>query len=128
MGGLFYDDLVLPQEQLFAFQQKLLSEFIPSFVPILNANRYRDWTEEQKRWQRIRRGRYLEFNLLEDRGVRFGLAGAKPTRTDSILISAPPSVDWPYGHVPPESSAEKEVVELLSGPPLAWAELYNDKR
>lgn len=123
VGGLFYDDVVLPEAQLLSFQARLLSEFLPSFSPILEENAGIPWTEEQKRWQRIRRGRYLEFNLLEDRGVRFGLAGAKPSRTDPIMISAPPSVEWPYGYSPVADSPEHETLKLLSRSPVDWVEL-----
>lgn len=106
---------------MLAFQSRILSEVVPSFSPILDENITLTWTSEQKRWQRIRRGRYLEFNLLEDRGVRFGLAGGKPSRTDAIMISAPPSVEWPYGFIPEPGSAEEITVNLLREKPRDWA-------
>lgn len=120
IGGIFYDDLLLPGESLYNFQETVMTHFIPSFQHILENNRERRWTEAQKRWQRIRRGRYLEFNLLNDRGVRFGLAGAPPSRTDAIMISAPPSVEWPYGFSPKPGTPEHETQQLLSGPPIDW--------
>lgn len=107
LGGLFYDDLVLPEHTLFEFQTAMLDNFLPSFAHILDENASLPWTQQQKHWQRIRRGRYLEFNLLNDRGVRFGLAGGRPSRTESIMISAPPSIEWPYGYSPEPGSPEQ---------------------
>lgn len=123
VGGLFYDELELEESKLVAFQRVLLTGFIPSFQPILNSNRGLPYSEEQKRWQRIRRGRYLEFNLLQDRGVRFGVAGATPSRFDSIMISAPPSIEWPYAHKPDVGSPEADTIALLTSPPRSWASL-----
>lgn len=123
VGGLFYDDVVLPETRLHEFQATMLENFLPSYLPIISENAIIPWNEEQKRWQRIRRGRYLEFNLLEDRGVRFGLAGAKPSRTDAIMISAPPSVEWPYHFEPLSSSPEDETLKLLQSEPLDWFQM-----
>lgn len=120
MGGLFYDDVVMDEDKLIQFQSTMLSEFLPSFMPILEDNSALSWTDKQKTWQKIRRGRYLEFNLLEDRGVRFGLAGAKPSRTDAIMISAPPCIEWPYRHSPVPGSPEEQTLTLLQGPPVDW--------
>ena len=134
VGGLFYDDLVMQSDEMIRFQTAMLDNFLQCYAPILEKYAHKSWNEEQKRWQRIRRGRYLEFNLLNDRGVRFGLAS--PTskkvdvklnnertvaeRTDSIMISAPPSVEWPYNYVPKPHSPEEETVLLLKAPPLDW--------
>lgn len=112
--------MVLPQDQLIDFQMNILSNVPESFDPIIRENAPKPWTEEQKRWQRIRRGRYLEFNLLEDRGVRFGLAGANPSRTDSIMISAPPAIEWPYGYKPEPGSSEEKTLQLLRAQPRDW--------
>lgn len=120
VGGVFYDDLELPGDALMALQHSVLQGLLPSYEPALKAASG-EWNEEQKRWQRIRRARYIEFNLLFDRGVKFGLAGAPPSRTDAILISAPPSVEWPYGFRPDPGSPEAELVALLEGPPVDWA-------
>lgn len=135
IGGLFYDDVVLPGHQLVQFQVEMLSNFLPSYQPIIEQNVHKEWTESQKRWQRIRRGRYLEFNLLNDRGVRFGLASANASpnqrhgkssgrtaaqRTDSIMISAPPSIEWPYAFSPAPGSPEEETLRLLQTRPIDW--------
>lgn len=124
VGGIFYDDINVPSPHtLLDFQSAVLENFLPSYQHILDANVPRAWTDEQKRWQRIRRGRYIEFNLLNDRGVRFGLAGAPSSRTDAIMISAPPSVEWPYAFMPREGTPEMLTVELLRGEPLDWANM-----
>lgn len=120
IGGIFYDDLQLPGKTLYDFQEAVVANFLPSFQFILDNNRGRIWSKAQKRWQRIRRGRYLEFNLLNDRGVRFGLAGAPPSRTDSIMISAPPSVEWPYGFSAAPGTPEYETQQLLARSPVDW--------
>jgi coproporphyrinogen III oxidase len=74
-------------------------------------------TDRERDWQLVRRGRYLEFNLLYDRGVRFGLEGG---RIESIMVSAPPLIAWKYDHVPEKGSREEELLELLSGQPKDW--------
>lgn len=121
IGGIFYDDIEWAPQKLFDFQEAVLRNVLPSYQHIIEKNGQQPWSADQKRWQRIRRGRYIEFNLLNDRGVRFGLAGAPPWRTDSIMISAPPSVEWPYKFEPPNDSPEKETVDLLSSKPVDWA-------
>jgi coproporphyrinogen III oxidase len=118
VGGLFFDDLVLPAEELSEFLLRLVDSFLASYRPILDANRDMAYCPEQKRWMNVRRGRYIEFNLALDRGVRFGLGD--PARTDSILISAPPSVEWIYRYPVEEGSPEAEVVQLLSEAPREW--------
>lgn len=128
VGGIFYDDVEahhLPSHlSLFQFQKLVLLNMLPIFTEhVLNPNMNREYSSEQKRWQRIRRGRYLEFNLLNDRGVRFGLASAPAWRTDSIMISAPPSVEFPYHYNPDPSSPEAQAVQLLSSTPIDWADL-----
>ena len=75
------------------------------------------FTEAQRTWQLQRRGRYLEFNLLYDRGVRFGLDGG---RFESVMVSAPPLIRWDYDVVPPPGSEEARLVEVLRSP-RAWA-------
>lgn len=110
--GIFYGDVeahhLPPRLSLFQFQKVVLDNIRPIFVEhVLNPNVNREYSAEQKSWQWIRRRRYLEFNLLSDRGVRFGLASAPAWRTDSIMISAPPLVEFPY-HCTPEPSTPEE--------------------
>lgn len=121
VGGIFYDNMEWAPQELFDFQETVLQNFLPSYQHIINKHGRQPWTADQKRWQRIRRGRYIEFNLLNDRGVRFGLAGAPPWRTDAIMISAPPSVEWPYNFKPTNDSPEEETLNLISGKPIDWA-------
>jgi coproporphyrinogen III oxidase len=71
-------------------------------------------TEEQRQWQLVRRGRYLEFNLLYDRGVRFGLDGQG--RTESVMVSAPPLIAWKYDVKTQPGSEEERLVEILRKP------------
>lgn len=123
VGGLFYDGVKMPESRLMEFQARMLSESLQAYLPILEENASIPWTATQKRWQRIRRGRYIEFNLLNDRGVQFGLAGGNPSRTEAIMISAPPSIEWPYNFVPEPSSPEEKTLRLLNGEPVEWAEL-----
>lgn len=128
VGGIFYDDVEghhLPNSMsLFEFQKLVLDNMVPIFVrDVLQPNIHREYSAEQKRWQRIRRGRYLEFNLLNDRGVRFGLGSAPAWRTDSIMISAPPSIEFPYGYTPDPASPEEQAVQLLRSTPIDWADL-----
>lgn len=122
VGGIFYDDLYLPWASLVAFQQRVLDEALPSYRHIVDENMLLPWTAEQKRWQRIRRGRYIEFNLLFDRGVKFGVASGDANRTESILISAPPSVEWPHKFTAPKGSPEDETLQLLQQDPKNWVE------
>lgn len=119
VGGIFFDDLQLAEGELTRFLYALLDNVTASYAPILAANRETPYTAEQKRFQRLRRAIYLEFNLTTDRGVRAGL-GADAARTEAIMISAPPSCDWEYGWRPAAGSAEAEAVDILSAPPRAW--------
>lgn len=95
VGGIFFDDLTTSskinngreptQEDLFSFVKDVSSSFLPSYVPIVLKNKDRKWTEEERRWQLLRRGRYVEFNLVYDRGTKFGLM-TPGARIESILM------------------------------------------
>jgi coproporphyrinogen III oxidase len=95
VGGIFFDDLTTTseinggtqpnQDELFKFVKSASSAFLPSYVPIVKKNMSRSWTEEERRWQLLRRGRYVEFNLVHDRGTKFGLA-TPGARIESILM------------------------------------------
>jgi coproporphyrinogen III oxidase len=89
-----------------------------SWVGIAEKRRDMRYTEDERKWQLLRRGRYLEFNLLYDRGVRFGLDGG---RVESIMVSAPPLIAWRYNVVPPPGSREAELLRVLSCP-QEWVE------
>ena len=107
IGGLFFDDLNEPNFELsFAQMQSVGDHFVPAYVPILEKRKDMDFSAEQRDWQLYRRGRYVEFNLVFDRGTLFGLQSGG--RTESILMSLPPLVKWEYQReIPPDSFEEK---------------------
>jgi len=83
-------------------------------VPILNRRKDLPYTPEQQTWQEIRRGRYVEFNLVHDKGTLFGLK--TNGRIESILMSLPPRVQWVYDHHPAPNTPEAALVEVLKNP------------
>lgn len=120
VGGLFFDDLDDEEGNggsVEEFVRKVGNGILPSWMPIVERRRSMPATEEERAWQLLRRGRYLEFNLLYDRGVKFGLEGG---RIESIMVSAPPLISWKYNVIPQEGSREAELLSLLSGTPKSW--------
>jgi len=110
IGGLFFDDLNLPDfEQAFAFMRSVGDHYLPAYIPIVNAHRDDAFGEREKQFQWYRRGRYVEFNLVYDRGTLFGLQSGG--RTESILMSLPPVVNWRYNYQPEAGSAEAELTD-----------------
>jgi coproporphyrinogen III oxidase len=91
-------------ERLFAFVQALGGAIMPAYLPIVARRRDQPWGDRERRWQLVRRGRYVEFNLLYDRGTLFGLK--TDGRIESILMSLPPEVRWEYAAVPDPGSPE----------------------
>jgi coproporphyrinogen III oxidase len=105
VGGLFFDDLnQWGFERSFAFMRAVGEAFINAYQPIVERRKQTPFTDAQRQFQLYRRGRYVEFNLVFDRGTLFGLQSGG--RTESILMSMPPLVRWEYGFVPAEGSAE----------------------
>lgn len=105
VGGLFFDDLNEPDfDSSFAFLQSIGDSFIPAYVPIVKRRRKHPFGERQRDFQLYRRGRYVEFNLIYDRGTIFGLQSGG--RTESILMSLPPKVRWEYDWKPEPGSPE----------------------
>ena len=105
IGGLFFDDLnEWDFEHCFAFVKNVGEHYLEAYKTILNNRKNISFTEHHKKFQRYRRGRYVEFNLLYDRGTLFGLQSNG--RTESILMSLPPSVEWHYQWQPEPGSAE----------------------
>ena len=92
--------------------------FLEAYLPIVKKHKNESYTPEEKVWQEIRRGRYVEFNLLHDRGTHFGIK--TKGRTESILMSLPSTVRWEYNHKPKSGSAEEQLIEVLKNP-LDWA-------
>ena len=110
IGGLFFDDLNTPDFSVcLAFTQSVGDHYLPAYAPILRKRKDMDFTQAQRDWQLFRRGRYVEFNLVFDRGTLFGLQSGG--RTESILMSLPPLVAWHYNHQPEAGSAEADLLE-----------------
>jgi len=104
-GGLFFDDLNTPGfEQSFALMRAVGDAFIPAYLPIVERRKDTPYGDHQRQFQLYRRGRYVEFNLVYDRGTLFGLQSGG--RTESILMSMPPLVRWQYGFQPEPGTAE----------------------
>ncbi len=109
VGGLFFDDYDEGGfEQAFAFVRSASDAFLDAYVPLLESRKAMPFGERERQWQLYRRGRYVEFNLVYDRGTRFGLeAGA---RTESLLASMPPLVRWEYDYSPEAGSEEERLM------------------
>ena len=109
IGGLFFDDVnEAGFEQSFAFMQSVGDHFLQAYVPILEKRKDTDFNQQQREWQLLRRGRYVEFNLVHDRGTLFGLQSGG--RTESILMSMPPKVAWQYRAEPQADSPESSLL------------------
>ncbi|KAH6620926.1 Coproporphyrinogen III oxidase [Chaetomium sp. MPI-SDFR-AT-0129] len=118
VGGIFFDDLdetVSDRENLFAFVQDSLKSFVPTYLPIVEKRKDMPFTEKEKEWQQIRRGKYVEFNLVHDRGTAFGL-NTPGARVESILMSLPLTASWKYMYEPEPKSREARLVEVLQNP------------
>lgn len=115
VGGLFFDDLLLQNpEYTFKFIQSIGNSFLPAYTPIVEKRRTINFTEQERQFQCYRRGRYVEFNLLYDRGTLFGLQSQG--RTESILISLPPVVHWQYDYHLTSNSPEALLYERYLKP------------
>lgn len=118
IGGVFYDHIRFLDEEdaerWLSFQQAVAGSFLPAYLPILERRKDTPFGEREKEWQEIRRGRYVEFNLLHDRGTLFGLKSHG--RTESILMSLPPRARWVYDFQPPTGSPEAELLDACLHP------------
>ena len=115
VGGIFFDDLRnSSKNDCFKFVKECGESFLQSYFPILERRINMDFTEENKNWQQIRRGRYVEFNLVYDRGTKFGLT--TNGRIESILMSLPLTSRWEYCHEVEANSSESKMVEVLQNP------------
>ncbi|WP_299777457.1 oxygen-dependent coproporphyrinogen oxidase [uncultured Formosa sp.] len=121
IGGLFFDyckDIEnMNMENWYNFTTEVGNSFLESYVPIVEKRKDLTFTEDQKNWQEIRRGRYVEFNLVHDKGTLFGLK--TNGRIESILMSLPPHVQWVYNHTPEEGSEEDRLIKVLQNP-IDW--------
>jgi coproporphyrinogen III oxidase len=116
VGGIFFDDLA--DEGAFALAQSVGDRFLAAYLPILERRKAHPYGERERSFQAYRRGRYVEFNLVYDRGTLFGLQSGG--RTESILMSLPPRVEWRYDWRPEPGSAEAQLYsEFLK--PRDWA-------
>ncbi len=115
IGGIFFDHLRPVDSDsgkaLFSFVRDLAEGFVPMYKELVTRNAGKAFTEKEKQWQLIRRGRYVEFNLVYDRGTKFGLETGG--RTESVLMSLPPHADWKYNMIPEDGTAEARTLSYL---------------
>jgi coproporphyrinogen III oxidase len=115
VGGLFFDDYNQPGfDQSFGLMRSVGDSYLNAYLPIIQRRKDRPWGERERQFQLYRRGRYVEFNLVYDRGTLFGLQTGG--RTESILMSLPPLVRWEYDWSPEPDSAEAELYALYLKP------------
>ncbi|XP_037784430.1 oxygen-dependent coproporphyrinogen-III oxidase-like [Penaeus monodon] len=116
VGGIFFDDLEAEKpENIFSFVQDCAESVVPSYLPLVKKHRQDPVSEAERRWQLLRRGRYVEFNLVYDRGTKFGFATPN-ARIESILMSLPLHARWEYMHSPEPDSREAKLTEVLKNP------------
>jgi len=118
LGGLFFDYCKTTEEiqmqDWYNFVTEVADSFLEAYIPIVLKRKNLEFTPFQRDWQEIRRGRYVEFNLVHDKGTLFGLK--TNGRIESILMSLPPHVQWKYDHQPEEGSDEDRLLEVLKNP------------
>lgn len=118
IGGLFFDHCKETEsfgmEDWYGFVTEVGNSFLEAYVPIVERRKDIEYTDENRTWQEIRRGRYVEFNLVHDKGTLFGLK--TNGRIESILMSLPPHVQWVYDHHPEKGSEEEKLIDVLEHP------------
>jgi coproporphyrinogen III oxidase len=118
IGGLFFDYCkateTITMENWYNFVTEVGNSFLEGYVPIVEKRKNLQYSKEQRDWQEIRRGRYVEFNLVHDKGTLFGLK--TNGRIESILMSLPPHVQWVYNHQPEVGSEEEKLIKVLQNP------------
>jgi coproporphyrinogen III oxidase len=114
IGGLFFEDPGGPLDRQRALADGLVEAVLPAWAPIAERRRHLTYGEREREWQELRRGRYVEYNLLYDRGTTFGLETGG--RVESILMSLPPRVRWAYAREPVAGSDEARLLEVLRSP------------
>lgn len=115
LGGIFFDDLNDREpEQLLEYCKDAVNHVVDAYAPIIQKHRDDAYTAEEKRWQQVRRGRYVEFNLVYDRGTIFGLK--TNGRVESILMSLPETARWEYDHHPEVGSPEAVFLDACKNP------------
>lgn len=118
IGGLFFDYCKTSEDRSmkdwYNFVTDVGDSFLKSYIPIVKNRKDTSYTKEHRNWQEIRRGRYVEFNLVHDKGTLFGLK--TNGRIESILMSLPPHAQWVYDHHPEKNSREEKLIEVLKNP------------
>lgn len=118
IGGLFFDYLKtsegMTMQNWYDFVTEIGNSFLDCYLPIVQTRKGIPYSEENRNWQEIRRGRYVEFNLVHDKGTLFGLK--TNGRIESILMSLPPVVQWKYDHHPEAGSEEEKLISVLKHP------------
>ena len=116
VGGLFFDDVDYPtQDKAFSFVRSCAHHILPSYLPLVKKNQHKSFSEQDREWQLLRRGRYTEFNLVYDRGTKFGLV-TPGARYESILMSLPLHAKWLYCHEPEPESNYAQLIKVLKEP------------
>lgn len=116
VGGIFFDDIDEPNpEAVLQFVTTCAESVLPSYIPIVKRHKDDGYSYADRQWQLLRRGRYVEFNLIYDRGTKFGLA-TPGARYESILMSLPLTAKWEYCHAPKTDSKEAKMLEVLKKP------------
>jgi coproporphyrinogen III oxidase len=118
IGGIFFDDLEsspTDPQKVFEFVKDCGECLVEQYIPIIRKRSIMPFTPEQKQWQQIRRGRYVEFNLVLDRGTKFGLV-TPGVRIESVLMSLPLTARWEYMKLPGKGSWEEKTVNVLKTP------------
>ncbi|KAI7837822.1 hypothetical protein COHA_008310 [Chlorella ohadii] len=128
MGGIFFDDLNdRDKDKIFAFSTDCAQNIVESYVPIIKKHKTDPYSERQKQWQQIRRGRYVEFNLVYDRGTIFGLKTGG--RIESILMSLPLTASWRYDHqVDPQGPEQKFLNCVRNARAQSWVSRAQGRR
>lgn len=118
VGGLFFDYCRASEERTledwYSFVTEVGNSFLKAYIPIVEKRKDLVYSPEHQNWQEIRRGRYVEFNLVHDKGTLFGLK--TNGRIESILMSLPPHVQWVYDHHPEPGSEEEKLIKVLESP------------
>jgi len=115
LGGIFFDDLNdKDADTILSFSKDCVNNVVEAYCPIVRKHKDDAFTEEQKQWQLLRRGRYVEFNLVYDRGTTFGLKTGG--RIESILMSLPKNASWLYDHQPEEGTPEWDLLDACKNP------------
>lgn len=118
IGGLFFDYCKktdqMTMKNWYDFVVEVGNSFLEAYIPIVEKRKDKKYTQTNRDWQEIRRGRYVEFNLVHDKGTLFGLK--TNGRIESILMSLPPNVQWVYDHHPEKGSEEEKLIKVLENP------------